>query len=161
MTKINERTILTATSTRDDALQVISNLKSAFHHQEIIHTSYVPILIDHLQFNYRHDKDKCDECDHWKDWSKSVFTQHLETIWPQTEDVADRTFLEAVKDLPFQYDLENMEIEQETFTAISNITQIELKVMSKLNDPDRIKWTTRFHKIFIELKMTYPVDNIR
>ena len=47
--------------------------------------------------------------------------QHLEIIWPQTEDVADRTSLEAVRDLPFQYDLENIEVEQKTFTAISNI----------------------------------------
>ena len=100
---INERTILTATSTRDEALQLISNLKSAFHtyhHQEIIHTSYVPILVDRLQLHYRYDKAKRDECDHWRDWSKAVFTQHLKTIWPQTEDVADRTFLDAVRDLP-------------------------------------------------------------
>ena len=121
---MNERTILTATSTCHEALQVISNLKSAFHayhHQEIIHTSYVPILVDRLQLHYRYDKAKRDECDHWRDWSKAVFTQHLEIIWPQTEDVADRTFLEAVRDLPFQYDLENIEVEQKTLTAISNI----------------------------------------
>ena len=67
---INERTILTATSTRAEALQVISNLKLAFytyHHQEIIHTSYVPILVDRLQLHYRYDKAKRDECDHWRD----------------------------------------------------------------------------------------------
>ena len=74
---INERPILTATSMRDEASQAISDLKSAFHtyrHQEIIHTSYVPILVDRLHLHYRHDKAKHDECDHWKDWFKAIFT---------------------------------------------------------------------------------------
>ena len=63
---MNERTILTAASTRDEALQVISNLKSVFHtyqHQEIIHTSYVPILVDRFQLHYQYDKAKRDECE--------------------------------------------------------------------------------------------------
>ena len=67
---MNERTILTAASTRDEALQVISNLKSvfhAYHHQKIINTSYVPILVYQLQLHYRYDKAKRDECDHWRD----------------------------------------------------------------------------------------------
>ena len=80
---INKRTILTATSMRDEALQVISNLKSAFHtyhHQEIIHTSYVPILVDRLQLLYRYDKAKRDECNHWRDCCfHTTFRNHLTT----------------------------------------------------------------------------------
>ena len=33
--------------------------------------------------------------------------------------------------------------------------------MDKLNDPDTIKWTMRFQKVLIELKITSPVDSIR
>ena len=126
----------------------------------IIHPSYVPILVDRLQLHYRYDKAKGDECDHWRDWSKAVFTQHLEIIWPQTEDVADRTFLEAV---PFQYDLENIEVEQKTLTAISNIHShyIDRTEGEKLNDAEHINWTARFHKILRKLNMTLPVENIR
>ena len=99
--------------------------------------------------------------------------QHLEIIWPQTEDVADRTSLEAVRDLPFQYDLENIEVEQKTFTAISNIhshytdraegddVKAVKILMEKLNDPEHINWTARFHEILRKLNMTFPVENIR
>ena len=50
--------------------KVVAAIKLAFHayhHQEIIHTSYVPILVDRLQLHYRYDKAKRDECDHWRD----------------------------------------------------------------------------------------------
>ena len=134
----------------------------------MLHTH--PILVDRLQLHYRYDKAKRDECDHRRDLSKAVFTQHLEIIWAQTEDVADRTFLEAVRDLPFQCDLENIEVEQKTLTAISNIhshytdrtegddVKAVKILMEKLNDAEHIKWTARFHKILRKLNMTFPVE---
>ena len=129
----------------------------------IIHPSYVPILVDRLQLHYRYDKAKGDECDHWRDWSKAVFTQHLKIIWRQTEDVADRTFLEAVRDLPFQYDLENIEVEQKTLTADrtegDDFNAVKI-LMEKLYDVEHINWTARFHKILRKLNMTFPVENI-
>ena len=97
----------------------------------------------------------------------------LVIIWPQTEDVTERTFVEAVKDLPFQYDFENAEIEQKTFTAISNIhshytnraegddAKAVKLLMDKLNDPERINWNARLQTILTKLKITSPVDNIR
>ena len=33
--------------------------------------------------------------------------------------------------------------------------------MEKLNDPEHINWTARFHEILRKLNMTFPVENIR
>ena len=95
-------------STRSDALQVIADLKSEFHtyhHREVVHISYERRLIDSLQKLYKDNKAERDSCDFWNRWTRERFIEHLELIWPQTVSVADKTFLEAIRDLHVQYDM--------------------------------------------------------
>ena len=104
----HDRIVLKLDSTRSEALQVISNLKSEFHtyhHREVVHILYERTLIDSLQKLYQDNKAERDSCDFWNRWTRERFIAHLELIWPQTVSVADKTFLEAIRDLYDQYDM--------------------------------------------------------
>ena len=64
----DNRAVLRIDSTRSEALQVISNLKSKFHnhhHREVVHISYERTLIDSLQKLYKDNKAEYDSCDFW------------------------------------------------------------------------------------------------
>ena len=111
-------------STRSEALQVIANLKSEFHtyhHREVVHISYERTLIDSLQKLYKDNKAERDSCDFWNRWTGEHFIEHLERIWPQTVSVADKTFLEAIRDLYAQCDMSDATVEQQTFTDLMDI----------------------------------------
>ena len=56
-------------------------------------------LIDSLQKLYKDNNAEHDSCDFWNRWTRERFIEHLERIWPQTVSVADKTFLEAIRDL--------------------------------------------------------------
>ena len=162
---------------RDEASQAISDLKSAFHtyrHQEIIHTSYVPILVDRLHLHYRHDKAKHDECDHWKDWFKAIFTHttlrnHLATDWGCCWQDLSRGCQRLTFPVRFREHrgrAENIHCHlKHPFSLYKSRWGDDAKVVKilieKLNDPEHINWTARFHKILTKLNMTFPVENIR
>ena len=69
----------------------------------IFHISYERTLIDSLQKLYKDNKADRDSCDFWNRWTRERFIEHLERIWPQTVSVADKTFIEAIRDLYVQY----------------------------------------------------------
>ena len=154
----HDRVVLKLDSTRSEALQVIANLKSEFHtyhHRE-------RTLIDSLQKLYKDNKAERDSCDFWNRWTRERFIAHLERIWPQTVSVADKTFLEAIRDLHVQYDMSDATVELQTFTDLMGIlwhcthrTQEDndkaIKIlMDKINDPEKIKWHPRFYKTLAE-----------
>ena len=102
----HDRVVLKVDSTRSEALQVIANLKSEFHtyhHREVVHISYERTLIDSLQKLYKGSKAERDSGDFGNRWTRERFIEHLERIWPQTVSVADKTFLDAIRDLYVQY----------------------------------------------------------
>ena len=120
----HDRVVLKLDITRSKALQVIANLKSEFHtyhHRKVVHISYERTLIDSLQKLYKDNKAERDSCDSWSRWTRERFIEHLERIWPQTVSVADKTFLEAIRDLHVQYDMSNAKVELQTFTDLINI----------------------------------------
>ena len=163
--------VLKLDSTRSEALQVILNLKSEFHtyhHREVVHISYERTLINSLQKLYKENKAKRDSCDFWNRWTGERFIAHLELIWPQTVSVADKTFLETIRDLYVQCDMSDATVEQQTFTDLMNIhrhythrTQEDndkaIKILlDKINDPEKINWHPRFYKTLAECDITLP-----
>ena len=79
----HDRVVLKLDSTRAEALQVISNLKSEFHtyhHREVVHISYERTLIDSLQKLYKDNEAERDSCDFWNRWTRERFIEHLERI---------------------------------------------------------------------------------
>ena len=158
-------------STRSEALQVIANLKSEFHtyhHCEVVHILYERTLIYSLQKLYKDNKAERYSCDFWNRWTRERSIEHLERIWPQTVSVADKTFLEAIRDLYVQYYMSNATVEQQTFTDLMDIhrhythrTQDDndkaIKILlDKIKDPEKINWHPRFYKTLAECNITPP-----
>ena len=140
----HDRVVLKLESTRSEASQVIANLKSEFHtyhHCEGVHISYDRTLIDSLEKLYKDNKAERDSCDFWNRWTRERF------IWPQTVCVADKTFIEAIRDLQVQYEMSDATVELQTFTDLMNVhrhythrTQEAIKILlDKINDPEKIR----------------------
>ena len=82
--------------------------------------------------------------------TRERFIEHFEGIWPQTVSVADKTFLEAIRDLYVQYNMSDATVQQQTFTDLMDIhwhyihsTQEDndkaIKILlDKINDPEKI-----------------------
>ena len=96
------------------------------------------------------------------------FIAHLERIWPQTVSIADKTFLEAIRDLHVQYDMSDATVELQTFTDLmiihrhythrtqeDNDKAIQI-LLDKINDPEKINWHPRFYKTLAECDITLP-----
>ena len=131
----HDRVVLKLDSTRSEALQIIANLKSEFHTyhpREVVHISYERTLIDSLQKLYKDNKAEHDSSDFWNRWTRKRFIAHLELIWPQTVSVADKTFLEAIRDLYVQYDMSDATVEQQTFADLMNIPRLFRRIMMRL-----------------------------
>ena len=52
---------------------------------------------------------------------ESFIIARLELIWPQTVSFADKTYLEAIRDLYVQYDMSDAKVELQTFTDLMDI----------------------------------------
>ena len=99
---------------------------------------------------------------------KGALLEHLEQILPQTISVADKTFLEAIRDLYVQYDMSGATVEQQTFIDLMDIhryythrTQEDndkaIKILlDKINDREKINWHPRFYKTLAEYDITPP-----
>ena len=144
-----------------------------YHHREVVHISYERTLIDSLQKLYKDNKAERDSCDFWNRWTRERFIEHLERIWPQTVSVADKTFLEAIRDLYVQYDMSDATVEEQTFTDLINIhrhythrTQEDndkaIKILlDKINDPEKTNWHPRFYKNLAECDITLPLVDLQ
>ena len=43
--------------------------------------------------------------------SEDKFVEHLRLLYPQLSNAADKSYLEMIREIPFQYDLENPVVE--------------------------------------------------
>ena len=97
-------------SRREVVQQCIANLMSTFHlypHSEVIASSFTERFEDMLRWLYKTDKTNRDGCKHWREWSREKFVEHLQLLYPQLSNAADKSYLEMIKEIPFQYDLDN------------------------------------------------------
>ena len=97
------------------------------------------------------------------------FIAHLELIRTQTVSVADKTSLEAVRDLHVQCDAK---VERQTFTdwmdihrhythcpKEDNVKAIKI-LMEKINYPEKNNWHPRFYKTLREFNITVPLEDL-
>ena len=95
---------------REMVQQCIANLMSNFPvytHREVIADSFTDRFQDMLGWLYRTDKAKRDTCKHWRAWSREKFVELLRLLYPQLSNAADKSYLEMIRYIPFQNDLEN------------------------------------------------------
>ena len=168
----HDRVVLKLDSTRSEALQVISNLKSEFHtyhHREVVHISYERTLIDSLQKLCKDNKAQRDSCDFSNCWTRERFIANLEIIWPQTVRVADKSFLEAILDLHVQCDMSDAKVELQTFTDLMDIHRHHTQedngkaiksLLEKINDQEKINWHLRFQKTLAECDISHPLKDL-
>ena len=101
-------------SRREVVQQCIANLMSTFHlypHSEVIASSFTERFEDMLRWLYKSDKANRDSCKHWRGWSREKFVEYLCFLYPQLSNAADKSYLEMIKEIPFQYDLDNPVLE--------------------------------------------------
>ena len=64
-----------------------------------------------LHWLYKTDKTNRDSIKHWRGWSREKFVEHLRLLYPQLSNAADKSYLDMIKEIPFQYDLDNPVVE--------------------------------------------------
>ena len=132
--------------------------------------SFIPHMS--LQNLYKDSKAQRDSCDFWNRWTRERFIAHLELIWPQNVSVADKTFLEATRDLHIQYDMSDAKVELQIFTDLMDIhrhyiyrTQEDngkaIKILlEKNNDPEWINSHPRFSKTLAEHDISLLLEDV-
>ena len=119
--------ILICEDTRREVVQqCIVNLMSTFHvypHSEVIASSFTDRFEDLLRWLYKTDKANRDTCKHWRAWSREKFVEHLRLLYLQLSNAADKSYLEMIKEIPFQYDLENPVMELKFESEFSKIVK--------------------------------------
>ena len=101
-------------SRREVVQQCIANLMSTFHlypHSEVIASYFTKRFEDMLRWLYKTDKTNRDGCKYWRGWSREKFVEHLRLLYPQLSNAANKSYLEMIKEIPFQYDLDNPVVE--------------------------------------------------
>ena len=53
-----------------------------------------------LRWLYKTDKANRDTCKHWRAWSH----EHLRLLYPQLSNAAEKSYLEMIREIPFQYE---------------------------------------------------------
>ena len=97
-------------SRREVVQQCIANLMSTFHlypNSEVIASSFAERFEDMLRWLHKSDKANRDSCKNWRAWSREKFVEHLRLLYPQLSNWADKSYLEMIKEILFQYDLDN------------------------------------------------------
>ena len=56
-------------------------------------------------------------------WSREKFVEHLRLLYPQLSNAADKSYLEMIKEIPFQYDLDNPVVELKFQSELSKIVR--------------------------------------
>ena len=76
-----------------------------------------------LRWLHKTDKANRDTCKRWRACSHEKFVEHLRLLYPQLSNAADKSYLEMIKEIPFQYDLDNPVVELKSPKS-SNITTL-------------------------------------
>ena len=76
-----------------------------------------------LRWLYKTDKTNRDTCKHWRGWSREKIVEHLRLLYPQLSNAADKSYLEMIKEIPFEYDNVNLVLELKFQSELSKIVK--------------------------------------
>ena len=117
---------------------------STFHvypYSEVIASSFTDRFEDLLRWLYKTDKANRDTCKHWRAWSREKLVELLRLLYPQLSNAADKSYLEMIKEIPFQYELQNpvvkLTFQSELYDSLTMAEEAEaVKIlMGKINIP--------------------------
>ena len=83
---------------------------------------------------------------HWRGWSRDKFVEHLQLLYPQLSNAAEKSYLDMIKDIPFQYDLDNPVVELKFQSELSKTKDPpKINVLSALIRKDAADQMSTFH----------------
>ena len=157
-------------SSREVVQQCIANLMSTFHlypHSEVIASSFTERFEDLLRWLYKTDKTNRDSCKNWRAWSREKFVEHLRLLYPQLSNAADKSYLEMIKEIPYQYGLDNPVLELKFQSELSKIvkhndslTVAEEAEAVKINIPNVYNWISIFNDMATGCDVPIPVTKV-
>ena len=148
---------------------------STFHpypHSEVIASSFTERFEDKLRWLYKTDKTNRDTVHAWKDWDRKTFIEHLRLLYPQLSNAADKSYLEMIKEIPFQYDLDDPVLELKFqselikivkhYDSLSYGEEVEaVKIlMEKINIPNVFNWLPIFNEMATGCDLSLPVNTV-
>ena len=162
-------------SRREVVQQCIDNLISTFHlhpHSEVIASSFAERFKDMLRWLYKIDKVNREGCKHWRAWSREKFVEHLCLLYPQPSNAADKSYLGMIKEIPFQYDLDNLVLELRFQSELSKIVkhydsltiaeeaEVVKILQGKINIPNVYNWIPIFNEMATGCDVPIPVTTV-
>ena len=165
-------TLIYEDSRREVVQQCIANLMSTFHvypHSEVIASSFTERFEDVLRWLYKTDKANRDSCKHRRGWSREKFVEHLRLLYPQLSNAADKSYLEMIKEIPFQYDLDNpileFKFQSELFKIVKHYDSLTITeeaeavkiLLGKINIPNVYNWIPIFNEMATGCDVPIPV----
>ena len=145
---------------------------STFHvhpHSEFIASSATKRFEDTLSWLYKTDKTNHGTCKNWRAWSREKFFEHTRLLYPQLSNAADKSYLEMIKEIPFQYDLNNPVVELKFQSELSKIVNYydsltiaeeaeAVKILlGKINIPNVYNWIPIFDEMATGCDVPIPV----
>ena len=161
---------------REVVQQCIANLMSTFHnhypHSEVIAYSFTGRFEDMLTNLYRLNRAKRYDCKNWRSWPRKEFVEHLRLLYPRSSNVTDKGYLQMIRDLPFEYDLENPAVElkyqaeltkivkhYDSLTRAEELEAVEI-LLGKINNPSVFNWQPIFDKQITECDLVPPICTV-
>ena len=159
-------------SRREVVQQCIANLMSTFHlypHSEVIANSSTERFEDMLRWLYKTNRDTCKN---WSTWSREKFVEHLLLLYPQLSNAADKSYLEMIKEIPIQHDLDNLVVELKFQSELSRIVKHydsltiaeeaeAVKIsLGKINIPNDYNWIPIFNEMATGCDVPFPVTTV-
>ena len=162
---------------REVVQQCIANLMSQFYdhyeHVEVIADSYKGIFEDEFIAFYPHDASKRLWCEKWTSWPRHTFIDFLKLIYPQITKVADKTFLAMIKDIKFEFDLDDINVDTrflselrkitdhyDTGTSIEDVEAVK-SLIEKVNVVNVLNWQPYFHAMALQCDIQLPISAVK
>ena len=103
---------------------------------------------------------------------REKFVEHLGLFYPQLSNAADKSYLDMIRNIPFQYDLKNPVVElrfqAELFRIVKYYDSLTLAeeaeavkiLMGKINIPTVFNWIPVFNEMATSCDVPAPVDTV-
>ena len=117
------------------------------------------------------DKANRDTCKNWRAWSREKFVEHLRLLYPQLSSAADKSYLEMIKEIPFQYgvnpvvelnfqsELPKIVKHYDSLTIAEEAEAVKI-LLRKINIPNVYNWIPIFNEMATGCDVSIPVTTV-
>ena len=104
---------------------------------------------------------------------RHTFIEHFKLIYPQITNVADKTFLAMIKDLKFEFDLDDINVDTrflselrkitdhyDTRTSIEEVEVVKI-LIEEINVVNVLNWQPYFHTMALQCDIQLPISAVK